>query len=759
MDANARLAHVENAPDQSTTYFCSDGCVVVRDDLREVFKGGFLIGSFRDDEPGMRNVLLVTLSQERRVRKGKLADAFGVHPETLRRVRRRFEKGGLSSIVEDNPGGPKRVRTKKLVDNLVGLFEQGATIDATHTAVKGKASRSVVGVVHKEWKEAQRAVSRGGAVQVEAQAEEPCQLALGGDVPIEEASESDEDAQDEEEVEPEGELEEPEEKETGAETAASGARREMPLETAVARGGRRVQHLGSWVMLAMVEALGLYRYAEKLRAEAADDVLCQGERWVSAVALRVALDATAIALTLGQGCVEGVRRLATPSVATLLRNRGAVSESWVRKVLRRFSERRGELLHLVQSFSLVRETYEDAEERAVFYVDNHMRPYTGKHKIRKGWRMQAKRALPGVSDYWVHDQDGRPLLRIDDPTHQSLTHWLTPIAELLCDALGRDEGVTPLLVFDRAGAFPEEMAELRDRRFEFVTYERSPYPLFTASELTETLELGEETIHFGEVRHKNLGKGRGRVRRIAFRTEEGEQVSVLAVSEAPAEELLCCLLARWARQENQFKHGVERWGINQIDSYKVEPYDPEAVIPNPARRRLDRALRVSRAAEGDALRKLAHLSKDHPSRAKLAERAREARAQQEALEAQRPSVPTHAPVKETELAGKLVRHPRRYKMLLDTVRIALANAESELASRLGPHLPKAAEAKKTLANLFAAPGEVRLSKNSVQLVLEPAGTDREMEAFNELFSELNALDLTLPGDPSRRKLRFQLHMH
>jgi hypothetical protein len=46
---------------------------------------------------------------------------------------------------------------------------------------------------------------------------------------------------------------------------------------------------------------------------------------------------------------------------------------------------------------------------------NHMRPYTGKHVIRRGWRMQDKRVRPGVSDYYVHEADGRPLFRIDVP--------------------------------------------------------------------------------------------------------------------------------------------------------------------------------------------------------------------------------------------------------------------------------------------------------------------------------------------------------
>jgi hypothetical protein len=66
-------------------------------------------------------------------------------------------------------------------------------------------------------------------------------------------------------------------------------------------------------------------------------------------------------------------------------------------------------------------------ERGVFYVDNHLRPYTGQHVVRKGWRMQDRRVRPGVSDYYVHDADGRPLFRIDVPSHDSLAMWMMPI--------------------------------------------------------------------------------------------------------------------------------------------------------------------------------------------------------------------------------------------------------------------------------------------------------------------------------------------
>jgi hypothetical protein len=134
---------------------------------------------------------------------------------------------------------------------------------------------------------------------------------------------------------------------------------------------------------------------------------------------------------------------------------------------------------------------------------------------------------------------------------------------------------------------------------------------------------------------------------------------------------------------------------------------------------------------------------------------REALALQAQLLAARPTTPKHAPLSETELAGKLVRHDGRVKAVLDTLRIACANVESDLAGELGALLPRATEAKKTLANLFAAPGRIRVGLRTIAVDLAPAGTDLERKAFASFLDLVNRKKLVLPGDDRRRRLRFR----
>jgi hypothetical protein len=310
-----------------------------------------------------------------------------------------------------------------------------------------------------------------------------------------------------------------------------------------------------------------------------------------------------------------------------------------------------------------------------------------------------------------------------------------------------------VLAFDRGGAFPEQLVALRDAGFELVTYERKPYPLLapTAFDIAFTHDGENLVASDGRI---NLGHGHGRLRRVALRASDGRQVNLLAVGTLSASELYTILRGRWV-QENGFHHQVHRWGINQLDGRTTEPYDPDAVIPNPARRRLDRNVRLARVTAGLARNELAALAKSDPRRGRWDATLTRAAARERDLLALRPTTPTHAPLRETELADKLVRHPGDYKMALDSVRIACANAESDLAATLAEKMTLPTEAKKVLANLFQAPGHVVVGKSVITVRLAPAANRSERDAMASLLAHCNRQSLTLPGDLAMRPLRFQ----
>jgi hypothetical protein len=705
--------------------FSSDGSVVVQGTTANVFIGGTLIGVYDedDDDRGPRNVLVVTLAKTGELRLGRLAEAFGLTSEYVRHLRRKEEVGGLSALLGQRQGKAGKV-TPEVRAVWFAMFDAGQMPVDAHRAQPKQDRRaySTVWAVWEQWRSdrANRATreaatpSRSTDVSVPSAAEEN-QLGLWS---------------------PTEELDNP-----ASPPPPDEGDEIVPMTAQPVRGGKLVQHAGCWILLSLVGELGLYEEAQGAFEGRHPD------------GLRIALDAVICALAIRQMVVEGVRRLATPSGATLLRAERVPSASGVRKLLYRLLEQTngGRALERQMAERLIRTAKQDGE--SVFYVDNHLRPYTGKHTILKGWRMQDKCVLPGTSDYYVHDEDGRPVFRVAVPQHDSLTAWLPLLAERIREALGADEHV--VLAFDRAGAHAELLAALRDARFDFVTYERAPYPLLPSTAFTPITISGEDVgIH--EDRKCNLGAGRGRIRRISVLTQDGRQVNFLANSTLPAERLVEILWLRW-RQENGFKHGVERWGINNLDGRGVDLYPPGTIIPNPKRRRLDRALRLARVAEGDARRELArYTSKDDLRHIAADEALAASLALQDEILDVRPFLPPHMPIEHTELADRLVKHDGNLKSVIDVIRVACANAESELAATLAPHMTRPREAKKLLANLFAAPGTIVVTDHAVHVRLAPAANKTELAAIKHLFAALNQRNLILPSDRKHLPLRFDL---
>jgi hypothetical protein len=716
-------------------WFGPRSCVLEYPERFDIVVGGVLVGQFDRTDHGTRNLLVVQLARDPRIRRRHLARAFGITAETLRLLRNLHEEKGVEALVKRRLGnnGDRKVKlTPNVRARLMRMFDEGLGVAEGHAKFARILALRPIQAVRTEWLAARHAApapAEPSESTSSSTAEAPVQQELplmGGDRVPASASTSAPAAT------------------APAEPADAGA--EEPdaapiLPARDVRGGRAVQHLGAWLLVAMLHSFGLHRLA----AKHADAGKLTGGR------LRLALDAAIISLAIGERSLEGVRRVATPSAPLLLRAAQPPTASWVRRTLAAFSESAAIPFQLGMAGRHIRAGSDEGDGGpAVFYVDNHLRPYRGKKVIRRGWRMQDKRALPGITDYYVHDEDGCPIMRVDVPSHDSLCAWLSPIARTLKLAVD-DEPI--LLAFDRAGAFPEQLATLRDEGYQCVTYERRPYQRLSRKAFDRKVTLDGEELGFTDKR-ANLGGGRGRVRRIGVLTPDGRQVNLLAVSTLPAEDLIAIMRGRWL-QENGFKHGVERWGINQLDGRKTEAYDPDTVIPNPARRRLDRRLRLARELEGAARRDLARLGADDPKRAKLEKALAEALELEKECLALRPAVPMRAPLSETELAGKLVYHRGAYKAVVDTIRIACANAESDLAATLAPHLPKPAEAKKALAALFTAPGEIRVKRGKIEVELALPGNRSEQEAHAALLGEVNGWQLTLPGDPHERRLCFR----
>ena len=713
-----------------TLWFAPYCCVRSGPELTQVFVGGYLVGEYATGNAEGRNRILVTLSNEGQFRKGRLAQAFGVTPERVRQLRGQFERQGWEGLTPGKRGGSASKLDAKARRRLYREFDMGITAGQAFRASGEKlgVSLSTIQRVHFDWKVQ--------AQQTEQHAEQQASAESAADqLPL--VVEGGEELLDDSVITVDG-----------GDGDDSGHRcdggENVPIPPAPVKGRRQVLHAGSWLLIAVVHALGLHKTLLGCWKAASND-------WRAR--LRVALDAVIVALGIGQKCVEGVRRIAHPSAPTLLRSASVPGSSWVRRLFKRYLKEAGSVeLHLGMLRAYLERHQSQADVAAVFYIDNHMRPYTGKRRLQRGWRMQDKRVRKGTTDYYVHDEDGRPLFRVDVPMHSCLGDWLHPITELLRQSLGPDQRI--LLAFDRGGAFPVHLQKLRQRGFEFVTYERGDYPRVPEKDFIDleldggdTLGVHEETVELGK------GNKAVEVRRLSLLTDQKRQVNVVAVSQESTERLIEIITGRWV-QENAFKHSAQRWGGNQLDRRKTVPYPPTHILVNPYRKRVEQALRVAIERDGRLRRKIAN-TKTKARRDRLKEELKELIGQQKALEAERDGAPSHVMLKDSDLEGKLEYIDTHYKTVLDTIRIACINAESELAGMLRPYLDRPREAKMVLQNLFKASGSVRITETVVTVDLDVVGTKAEQWAIGHFLRRVNALNLTLPGDAKERPLRFR----
>lgn len=756
-------------------WFSPAGFILRVSGVVKVVVGGALVTSFEESDLAQRNFIMVLLAQDPQVRLSALARGLCVSTETVRLIRHKYRDEGLDAILTRTHGGSESPVTAAIRRKLEALFAQGLTIDEVVAKVGKKfgIKRSTVGKVHRSWvveRDTQPvSVDAQQAAPIDPQRElplvvepalEPARQAPGVAPVAEQAARPEVPTppsgppatEPSEPIRDQGMRKVPDTSEYRARVPRPAApecgdEREEEVDPRQPRSARFVQFAGSWLMVAMLAKNGVYDLADDMRS------LTQRPE-----TLRMAIDALTIALAMAGKCVEAVRRLATSAGGALLLATSAPSPNWVRRALGTFSaDGNGDLFHFKSGVDLIRKAAEmarDVGRPVVFYVDNHGRPYTGQELLLKIWRMQERRARPGASDYHLANDGGQSLLRVT--TRQSLPALLAPMALVVKTALG--DTARFLLCFDRAGTFPKPMFEMKSGGAEFVAWEREPYcrpAIKRFLEAGQEIEVGRKTFRILES-GANLGKGRGRVRRIWLLTPDNEVLSVLSNSTEDAAWLVGVMVRRWV-QENGFKHGGARWGFNQLDGRLVEPVPDEEIIVNPKRRALDAQIERASEREGDLLRHLARLGRtDAEERARLNDGIAKLTALQERLEKRRATEPQRIEVGKTNLSGELVRHTTEYKATTDTIRIACVNAEAELAAMLAPHLKRPREAKRALQNLFQAPAAIRVSARRITLRLNPAGVRAELLAFERLFNEVNRLRLVHPGDLKRRPLHFRL---
>lgn len=394
------------------------------------------------------------------------------------------------------------------------------------------------------------------------------------------------------------------------------------------------------------------------------------------------------------------------------------------------------------------------------YTDGHVRVYHGKKRIPKTYSTRMRLALPATTDYWVNDKAGDPVFVVTAEFNEALTVMLPKILEEVRRLVGKRR-VT--MVFDRGGWSPKLFLKLIRAGFDILTYRKGKWREIARTQFVACSRRIEGRKISYELNDRNirLMKGRLRLRQITRLSPGGHQTPIVTSRwDLTAVVLAYRMFERW-RQENFFKYMLEEYEIDALADYKAESENPERLVPNPERRRLDKQLaavyakfRKITALYGEAL--MSNKEKKRPTvrgfkiaHGELGKQIEAARKKVEVLQTRRNKMPKR--IKVRELTGApLVRLSAERKRLTDHIKMVAYQAESDLLALLRPHYARADQEGRTfITTVLQSSADIELEQGKLRITLAPLSSEHRSEAVAAMCETLNKMEICFPGTTLR----------
>jgi len=421
------------------------------------------------------------------------------------------------------------------------------------------------------------------------------------------------------------------------------------------------------------------------------------------------------------------------------------------------------------------------ESEMVFYVDGHVRVYSGDlTALPRHYVARERLCLRATTDYWINAMDGQPFLFVNkevDPgllatLRSDLVPWLetnAPASEELQQRMKDDPRQHRFtLVFDREAYSPEFFAEMKQRQIAILSYHKYPGEDWPASEFaacTVRLAGGEEVTMKLAERGTQLSN-RLWVREVRKLSDSGHQTSILSTDyQADYTRLAVSMFARWS-QENFYKYMRQHYGLDRLAEYGTETIPDPIQTVNPAWRKLDSQIRAlgekrrRQLALFGALDLSGLAEKEVTAYQQKKGQLREAiealdRARQQ-LKEQRTQTPHHILVKDLPESDHFSRLLTERKHFVDTVKLIAYRAETSMASLLRERLSRAHDARALLRQIYDTEVDLipDLETKTLTVRLHHLTQAAHDEAVFHLCDQLNATETIFPD--TELKLVYQL---
>ncbi len=396
------------------------------------------------------------------------------------------------------------------------------------------------------------------------------------------------------------------------------------------------------------------------------------------------------------------------------------------------------------------------------YVDGHVRAYHGKHSIAKAFLTRKRLAVPATTDYWVNDKKGDPLFVVTAEANTAMTRMLEPVLEEARAVVGPDRRIT--IVFDRGGWSPRLFQKLIEMNFDILTYRKNPVrriseKRFVLRKARLDGRSQQYLLHDQPVRFLH---GKLRLRQVTRLTDSGHQTTVLT-SRWDLRDIVVAyrMFERW-RQENFFKYMRQEFLIDALSDYEVEPDDPTRLIPNPARKAVEKELRAARAAFAKLQEEYGSTALDYlegrtatmrqftSDEKRIHREIKEATNRIAALAGRRNSLPKHIPLAESKQDQEVVKLSTERKHLTNVLKMVAYQIESELVERLRPHYARVDDEGRTLIQTaLQSAAAIEPAGNELRITLASLSSEHRSKAVAALCRDLNQTNTVFPGSNLR----------
>lgn len=399
------------------------------------------------------------------------------------------------------------------------------------------------------------------------------------------------------------------------------------------------------------------------------------------------------------------------------------------------------------------------EEPPIVYVDGHFIPYSGQHRIERGYSTRHRMALAGHMATYLHIRSGgraRPLLFTVGGASDPFRPHVLGLAARFKALTGKES----VLVFDR-GAVGWQMTDaLLAAGQAFVCYAPSPNEVARRAPqdgyVPAEIRSQGRTVRCKAATWKEERDGKTLYLH-ALRMEDGATLCVITSLSAATSLVVPVLWGRWAI-ENSFKfYGA--LGLNHLGVYAMadpgEGKDLEREVAHPAygaakrrQMRVRRELLDLEDAHGTVARRDGTVTGLLKAPASAVERWQQLAAELAEVEEELARTPTR--IRLGDLLAQSEREAFDYgpKIALDLMRVIALNAEHALRDEVQAVYPNPRHERRIARTLLAAPGTYEVTdRGTLEIGLRVPGRRLFARVATAVVDNLNRLRLAHPLAP------------